>query len=293
MQRITTEEALLCMYKTEEKIRKSIITPDGEDEFQIRYIFGENVGLLTTRSEKSYFILDSIDYWYDCIQNGYPPKKKCKCKNDFFKLYFDYVPRIGTDDYKMVELTSCCTECGKRRKFAAIDIDYSPTEQLYEQPITYCEKPKIKYKTYSIKGYWEEETFYKLTDFLSLQQLLIYCLYWDNGKRLVKKFTTEELKRFLFEEKRRYLKIYFSTKPLEMLLDKQSSDEKGISINADIWRKEEIINLHSPIMVMGAGLFYEMDFCSEYIERGQVKAKSGDFCNLVQKIWEYCREMCE
>lgn len=241
------------MYKTEEKIRKRIITPDGEDEFQIRYIFDENVGLLTTRSEKSYFILDSIDYWYDCIQNGYPPKKKCKCKNDFFKLYFDYVSRIGTDDYKMVELTSCCTECGKRRKFAAIDIDYSPTEQLYEQPITYCEKPRIKYKTYSIKGYWEEETFYKLTDFLSQQQLLIYCLYWDKGKRLVKKFTTEELKRFLFEEKRRYLKIYFSTKPLEMLFDKQSSDEKGISINADIWRKEEIINLHSPIYGYGCG----------------------------------------
>lgn len=59
------------MFETEEKIRKSIITPDGEDEFQIRYIFDENAGLLTARSEKSYLILDSIDYWYDCIQNKY------------------------------------------------------------------------------------------------------------------------------------------------------------------------------------------------------------------------------
>lgn len=279
------------MFKTEEKIRKCIITPDGDNEFQLRYISGENVGLLTARSEKSYLILDSIDYWYDCIQNSYPAKRKCKCKNDFFKLYFDYVPRVGTDDYRAVELTSCCTECGKQRKFATIDIDYSPTEQLYEKPITYCEKPKIKYKAYSIRGYWKEEAFYKLTDFLSQQQLLIYCFYWDKGKRFVNKFTAEELKNFLFEEKKRYLKIYFSAKSLEALLDRQSLDDKGIIIDVDIWRKEEIIDLHSPFIVAGMGLFYEMDFCSEYIESGQVKTKSEDFCKLTQKIWKYCREM--
>lgn len=278
------------MFETEEKVRKYVITPDGEDEFQIRYVFDENVGLLTARSGKSYLILDSIDYWYDCIQNGYPPKKKCKCKNDFFKLHFDYVPRVGTDDYRAVELNSCCTKCGNQRKFATIDIDYSPTEQLYEQPITYCEKPKIKYKTYSIRGYWKDEAFCKLTDFLSQQQLLIYCFYWDNGKRFVKKFTAEELKSFLFEEKKRYLNIYFSTKSLETLLDKQFSDDKGLYIDVDIWRKEEIINLHSPFLVAGMGLFYEMDFCSEYIESGQVKAKSEDFCKLAQKVWEYSKE---
>ena len=278
------------MFETEEKIRKCIITPDGEDEFQLRYIADENVGLVTSRSEKSYLILDSIDYWYDCIQNGYPPKRKCKCKNDFFKLYFDYVPRIGTDDYRAVELTSCCTECGKQRKFATIDIDYSPTEQLYEQPITYCEKPKIKYKTYSIRGYWQDEAFYDLTDFLSQQQLLIYCYYWDNGKRLVEKFTAEELKRFLFEEKNRYLSIYFSLESLDKLLSGQVSDDKGIYIDADIWRKEEIIKLNSPFIVAGHGQFYEMEFCSEYIEAGQVKAKGEAFCSLAQKVWEYSRK---
>ncbi|MCH5192842.1 MAG: hypothetical protein J1F11_02700 [Oscillospiraceae bacterium] len=278
------------MFETEEKIRKCIITPDGEDEFQLRYISDENVGLVTTRSEKSYLILDSIDYWYDLIQNGYPTKRKCKCKNDFFKLYFDYVPRVGTDDYRAVELISCCTECGKERTFAAIDIDYSPTEQLYEQPITYCEKPKIKYKTYSIKGYWKEEVFYALTDFLSQQQLLRYCFYWDNGKRIVEKFTAEELKRFLFEEKNRYLSIYFSLASLDELFSGQISDDKGIYIDTDIWRKEEIIKLNSPFIVAGYGQFYEMEFCSEYIEAGQVKAKSEAFCSLAQKVWEYSRK---
>ena len=280
------------MFETEEKKRKCITTPDGEDEFQIRYILDENVGLITSRSDKSYLILDSIDYWYDCIQNEYPPKRKCKCKNDFFKLCFDFVPRVGTDDYRAVELTSCCTECGKQRKFATIDIDYSPTKQLFERPITYCERPKIKYKTYSVRGFWKDDAFYNLIDFLSQQQLLIYCWYWDEGKRLVKKFTAEELKKFLFEEKRRFLNIYFSTEPLEGRLAKQFSNEEGISVSVDIWRKEEIINLHGPLMIAaeGAGLFYSMDFCSEYINAGQVTAKSEDFCKLAQKVWQYSRE---
>ena len=278
------------MFETEEKIRKCIVTPDGEDEFQLRYIFDENVGLLTARSEKSYLILDSIDYWYDCIQNEYPPKRKCKCKNGFFKLYFDYVPRVGTDDYSAVELISCCTECGKQRKFATVDIDYSPTEQLFEQPITYCEKPKMKHKKYSVNGYWKDDAFCDLIDFLSQQQLLIYCWYWDKDKRIVKKFTAEELKKFLFVEKKRYLNIYFSTEPLEGLLAKQFSHDQDISIGVDIWRKEEIIKLHAPFMVVDAGLFYVMDFCSEYIEAGQVKAKSEAFCSLAQKVWEYSRK---
>lgn len=278
------------MFETEEKIRKNIVTPDGEDEFQIRYILDENVGLLTTRSEKSYLILDSIDYWYDCIQNGYPPKRKCGCKNDFFKLYFDYVPRVGTDDYRAVEFISHCTECGRQREFAMIDIDYSPTKQLFEQPITYCEKPKIKYKTYSINGYWNDGAFYNLVEFLSGQQLWIYCWYWDNGKRCVGKFTAQELKKFLFEEKMHYLRIYFSMEPLDELLANAHSNDKGVYIDMDIWRKEEIINLDSPITVVGAGLFYDMKFCSEYLEKGQIKSKSEAFCRLAQNVLKYSNE---
>lgn len=278
------------MFETEEKIRKNIVTPEGEDEFEIRYISDENVGLLTTRSGKSYLILDSIDYWYDCIQNGYPPKRKCGCKNDCFKLYFDYVPRVGTDDYRAVELTFCCMKCGKQRKFATIDLDYSPTGQLFEQPIVYCEKPKIKYKTYSVNGYWSDEAFHDLVEFLCGQKLFIYCWYWDDGKRFAKEFTAEELKNFLFEKKARYLHVYFSQEPTNGLLANARSNDKGVYMDLNLWRKEEVIDLCAPLTVVGAGLFYDMRFCSEYIEKGQVKAKSEDFCRLAQNVWEYSRE---
>ena len=71
------------MKQFEDMISKSIITSDGEKEFQIRYIRDENVGILTTRTDKSFFILDSADYWYDLIQEKYPPIMKCSCKNDY------------------------------------------------------------------------------------------------------------------------------------------------------------------------------------------------------------------
>lgn len=282
------------MFSTAEKVRKNIITSDGEDEFHIRYIRYENVGVLTTRSEKSYFILDSIDYWYDLIQEKYPAKQKCRCKNDYFKLYFDYVPRLGTDDYRAVELISCCTGCGKQRKFAEVDIDYSPTAQLFEQPITYCEQPKIRYKTYSISGYWKEENFYDLIDFLSQKQLLIYCWHWarDEKKRYMNKFTAEELKNFLLAETMDYLNIYFSMEPLDEFFAESFSNNEGIYVPRDIWREREIFKVNSPIMVAaeGAGYFYSVEFCSEYLEAGQVKAKNESFCQLVKEVLVYCRE---
>lgn len=282
------------MFQAEEKIRKNIVTPDGEDEFQINYCRDENVGALTTRSEKSYLILDSIDYWYDIIQKRYPPKQKCSCKNDYFKLCFDYVTRKGTDDYRAVELTSRCVKCGKEKKFAKIDIDYSPTAQLFEQPITYCKKPKIKYKTYSLKGYWKEGELKNLIEFLLQKPLLIYCWHWNRTekKRYVRKLTAEELRNFLFVEKERYLSIYFSAEPLEAPLANSFSDDRGIYVDRDIWRKKEIIVLENPLLVSGYGDFYSMLFCSEYINSaGEVKKKDKHFCQLAQEFLAYSKKV--
>ena len=282
------------MFQTEEKIKKDIITSDGEGEFQIRYIRDENVGVVTSRSNKSYLILDSIEFWYDLIQEKYPAKQKCNCKNDYFKLAFNYIPRIGTEDYRAVELISCCTVCGKQKKLSEFDIDYSPTSHLFENPITYCEQPKIKYKTYSFGGYWKEEAFSDLIEFLSQKALWIYCWYWNHTekKRYVKQMTIDELKNFLFIENGHYLSIYFSTEALDELFANSTSDDSGIYVDSDVWRKREIIILKHPLLVAiaGAGKFYSVNFSSEYIEKGQIKAKSEVFCGLVKEILAYSSE---
>lgn len=103
--------------------------------------------------------------------------------------------------------------------------------------------------------------------------------------------TADELKRFLFIEKEKYLKIYFSTESLDEMFENFTSDD-DICVDRDVWRKREIIMLNAPLLVAvaGAGEFYSLDFCSEYIETGQVKVKTEAFCNLVQEILVYSPE---
>ncbi|MBR6768161.1 MAG: hypothetical protein IKM34_01580 [Clostridia bacterium] len=283
------------MFDKEYTIQKNMITSDGEDEFQIRYIRNENVGVLTTRSEKSYFILDSQEYWYDLIQDQYPPKQKCSCKNDFFKVCFQYLTRKGTDDFRKVELVSQCTECGKIKNWASIDIDYSPSSQLFENAIPFCAQPKIKYKTHTVNGFWQTEQFYDLLEFLSQKQLFIYMWYWDetDNKRYFNQFSHTELMRFLSSENSRYLEIYFSTEPLNDLLDSSFSDEKGVYIDRNMWRKKNLIKIHAPIYVMGenSGNLYYMYFCSEYIDSdGKVQSKNEPFCLLTKEVLTYCKQ---
>lgn len=279
----------------ERKISKEIISSTGEDEFQIRYIREENTGILTSRSDRSYFILDSREYWYDLIQEKYPSKQKCSCKNDFFKVRFYYSPRKGTDDFSSVELVSQCTECGKTKMFGRIDIDYSPSVQLFEQAIAYCEQPKIKYRTYNISGFWKKEDLFELTEFLSQKQMLIYLWYWnESGKRCFKQVDYVELTNFLSDENSKYLGIYFSFEPLEEIANNSNYDDKGIYINQNLWRKKELIKIDSPISVISDNrikLCYYMEFCSEFFDSdGKVQAKSEQFCNLTKCILQYCKD---
>ncbi|MBQ7343657.1 MAG: hypothetical protein IJW53_02700 [Clostridia bacterium] len=279
----------------ERKIQKEIVSSIGEDEFQIRYIRDENAGILISRSDKSYFILDSKEYWYDLIQEKHPSKQKCSCKNDFFKVRFDYLRRKETDDFISVELVSQCTECGKTKTFGRIDIDYSPSSQLFEQAITYCEQPKIKYKTYTIGGFWEKEDLSGLTEFLSQKQLLIYLWYWNEfGKRCFKQVDFVELTMFLSNENSTYLGIYFSFEPLEQIASNSDYDDKGIFIDRNLWRKKELVQIGSPIRVLldnSIKLCYYIEFCCEFIDsNGKVQVKGESFCCLTKELLRYCKE---
>lgn len=275
----------------ERKVSKEIVSSIGENEFQIRYIRDENAGILTSRSDKSYFILDSREYWYDLIQEKYPGKQKCSCKNDFFKVGFDYLLRRETDDFRCVELISQCTECGKTKRFGRIDIDYSPSAQLFEHAITYCEKPKIKYKTHTIAGFWEKEDLYGLIKFLAQKQLLIYLWYWNElGKRCFNQVDFTELTKFLSDENSKYLGIYFSFEPLEQIANNSEHDDKGIYIDRNLWRKKELVKIDSPINVC-SNLCYYMEFCSEFLDsNGAVLKKSESFYKLTKELLRYCKE---
>ena len=282
------------MYQNEDTISKVIITPDGEKDFQVRYIRDENVGIICTPTDKSYFLLDSADYWYDLIQKRYPPIMKCSCKNDRFNLKFDYTPRLGTDDFREITIKCSCTVCQKSKRLPPVKIDYSPTAQLFDHPITFCKEPIIRYKTYSLAGFLSDDELVSMADYLLKRSLFVYCWYWDskNAKRCFKEISETELYSFLTGNGESYLAIYFSNELLDNISLQNASDGKGVVIRQDIWRKNCIFMLHRPFLVVSRGMFFQMEFCSEYIDKdGNIVPKPATFCALVKDFQKFSKKL--
>lgn len=263
----------------EQEVTKNISTENGANEFQVRLLKDEGVGLLTTRNEENYLILDSIDYWYDLIQNEYPKRKKCSCKNEFFFVQFNYTPRQDTDDIKEIGVVTTCTNCKKASKPFSIDIDYSPTNELIEKPITFCEKPNIKYKFKELTSYWSGDN---LNDFLQFiffdLKLNVYCWFSqhpENKWRFEKVSFDKAIQ--IITVNHRYLNFYFSVNDLVTTSYIKLTDDNEVYLREGIWRRDEIIQLEAPIVMMGYGLLYYINFCNQYLDRGNVKDKSDQF----------------
>ena len=282
------------MYQNEDIISKKIATADGETDFQVRYIRDADVGIISSPMDKSYFLLDSADYWYDLIQEKYPPVMKCSCKNDRFNLTFEYTPRIGTEDFREITILCTCTACHKTKKLPAIKIDYSPSHQLFDHPITFSKQPKIKYKTYSLTGYWSNDSLLAMADYLLEKGLFAYCWYWDIkiAKRHFKAVSKKELHSFLTGNERRYLAICFAEEALDHIPQQIADDGKGVIIQRDLWRKNGIFMLHGPCMVISRGMYYVMEFCSEYLDRdGNIVSKADSFCALVKNFQKFSKSL--
>ena len=269
-----------------QEVTKNITTENGANEFQVRLLKDDGVGLLTTRNEENYLILDSVDYWYDLIQNEYPKKKKCSCKNEWFYVTFNYIPRQGTDDIREIRITTTCTECNKVSKPISIDIDYSPTEELIEKPITFCEKPNIKYKFKELTSYWSGDN---LSDFLKFiffdLKLNVYCWFSQHpeNKRRFEKVSFDKAIQIITVN-HRYLNFYFSANELDTTSYIKLTDENGVYLKEGIWRRDEIIQLTAPFVIMGYGLLYYINFCNQYLDKGNVKDKSEQFEKITSQI---------
>jgi hypothetical protein len=180
-------------------IENDIITNEGENIFQLRLIKSEGIGLATTKGGKNCLLLDSSDYWYDSIQDSYPKIKKCSCKNDWFKLKFKYYYREHYNDVKRIEVKTFCVNCGQALTVMDIDIKYSPTEHLVNNPLVYCKEPNIKYHSKTISRILEPEQFHKIIYYLSEMGFILYCWYWnDENKKHELKIISEVLQGFIY-----------------------------------------------------------------------------------------------
>jgi len=270
---------------------KAIVTPDGEKEFQLRVLKDEGVGLLTTKSEKSYLILDSLDYWYDLIQTSYPKKKKCNCANEWFHVKFAFLLRDDEKDIKNVQITAICTRCAKLSKVMSVDLDYSPTLHFLEQPIHYCEKPNIKYKYNELNSYWRHDDLKRFLEFtitgLGLHAYCYFAQYPENTRH----FEEVNLERAIeiTTVNHRYFDFYFSCDKIDSSRMVQENIESGVIVKKDLWREHEMIHLSSPFSIMGYGLLFYIHFCTQHIVRGNVVDKSPEFEETTNQLVHWLR----
>ena len=270
-------------------LSRSIATDQGENQFQLRLIKEEGVGLLTTPSDKSYLLLDSLDYWYDLIQMGYPKKKKCRCKNEWFMVRLDYLPREATPDYRSIIVITTCTQCHKVYTAMTLDIDYSPTGHLYLQPIHFCEKPRITYQFCQLTAYWNANDLKRFLTFVFDDlKLNVYCWFFKHpdGIRHCEKVAYEKAIEII-SVNHKYLRFFFSIQEIDPHQIITSSDERGVYLKGDLWRKNEVIELSSPTHMIGYGLLFYLRYCGQHLDNGNAVNKSTAFRTLMTTLEQW------
>lgn len=270
------------MFHSEEIIQKDVQTPNGSSEFQLRWMADEGVGVLTDRDEHHFFLLDSGDSWYDLTQDRYPPKQKCRCKNDWFTMSLDYLPRPDTEDFREITPRLCCTVCGKEKRLSAVELDYGPTIGLFEQPISPCPAPRIKYKTYNRAGFWSAEQMKAMADFFLERGLLPYRWLFDRETEIDTFFSIppEELNHALSSHRGT---LYLSRTPM-------GPSNKHVGL----WRKGELFQLFSMYCITGtkSQVFYEFQFSAEYLDKdGTITPKSPEFCKIVKDFLSLLKKL--
>ena len=143
-------------------------------------------------------------------------------------------------------------------------------------------------------GYWSDDELVVMAEYLLENGLFVYCWYWDsqNAKRCFKELSETELRSYLTGNSERYLAIYFSTDAFNSIPAENDFDGKGVVIQQDIWRKNGIFMLHGTFMVVFHGMFYQMKFCSEYLDKdGNIVPKPASFCSLIKDFQKFSKKL--
>ncbi|HBB14930.1 MAG TPA: hypothetical protein DCZ76_11760 [Treponema sp.] len=258
---------------------KNLVTNKGESIFSFFINREEDVAIAVTETNENYFILDSKEHWFDVIQQKKPAKIKCKCKSNLFKGKCIYHQRDNSSDFYKIDFITTCISCGLEKKQFEIFLDYSPTEQLYENPLIFCPNPNLKYKLFRINSFWTSTDASNLVKFLSDAGLKINILYLKGKEKIFSEVNLEEACDII--KSNEYLKILFSINKL---------DEKfmGDELLKEPWRKWEIIEFSSPTTIQydtnRRGTLYYTEYCDEYIKDNEIVSKSDGFKSITKKL---------
>ena len=141
-------------------------------------------------------------------------------------------------------------------------------------------------------SYWSDDN---LKDFLNFifhdLNLKVYCWYSQHpeNKRRFEKVTFEKAMQIITVN-HRYLNFYFSDIELDTTKYIKLNDENGVYLKEGIWRRDEIIQLTAPFVIMGYGLLYYINFCNQFLDKGKVKDKSQKFETITIELKKWLIE---
>lgn len=243
--------------------------------FELRLLKDEGVGAATCNAcGRSYLLLDSADYWFDVIQQGYPRPARCSCKGKLFALRFDYEYRSDGDVREATVLTTCAS-CGQTRRAMHIEVDYTDTDRLIERPLIYCRDPKILYDLQDLSLYVTKADIARIVQYLADRAgCRLTAILREDNRWVVRRLDTADAKRAIRADN--YLWLYASPGPVKVA-DPEITPAKA---EDRFWKRADVIRLSSPTIMnwdSGTGLLYYLGFSNEYVHQGRVHAKSVKF----------------
>lgn len=69
----------------------------------------------------------------------------------------------------------------------------------------------------------------------------------------------------------------------------KATDDKGVYLKNDLWRKDEIIEI-SHLSMYRIGALYYIEFGNEYLDKGEVKMKSDHFQHITSQLMTWLKE---
>lgn len=274
---------------------ESVCPKCGDRKFALRFLKDEGVGTAKCiNCSADYLLLDSEDYWFDVIQNGFPRLCRCSCGSTAFTVLIDYVNR-DDGDVRGIKVSTSCSECRKTIKRLKLDIDYSPTRQLIEEPLVACANPKLLYDVRSFSLYVKPADIARTVAwFGDVGACSFEVICWEDGQWISKSLNVDEVRARVLAESSslvapspfRLIYATADTTTLKAIPHCSAKDERVF------WQSSEVVRIKSPIHMNFSNqraLLYYIEFSNEYVLDGEIQGKSKSFRQLTANLVEWLK----
>ncbi|MFO0939000.1 MAG: hypothetical protein U0798_21060 [Gemmataceae bacterium] len=264
-------------------------------DFEIRAIKDEGIATLKCIAcNKNYLLLDSDDYWFDTIQNGYPRVRKCSCKSTTFGLACEYDFRED-GDVRSVDVHTQCTACTKQSRLLDVDIDYGGTDHLVKKPLTRCENPKILYDLREFTMFAIPADIIRVLEFLSSKfNCLFTCQVRVKDKWVLRHSSLKETSSLVLQHNQSSGQAYYSE--IYAHRDRIHFSETDVDNHKKedvFWKRHEVIRFSSPfgmILNNATSLLYYINLSNEYIDDQTITPKSNEFVTMTKHLQEWLKK---